>query len=165
LDVIKVAFCHRKKLVDSDTWVPKKLIDSDTWVTKVLSVVSFDMQQSMFKLAMKSNACATMVKLLDVNPLTQLWHILLAFRILAYAFPEYFKLVAIAMEQVFGSVKDEHCFSSLAFCKSKLRNRLLTNLGSVVIMFSQKFYTLHNFLCVSTYEEWHVECPQYGVGA
>jgi len=48
-----------------------------------------------------------MVKLLDVNPLTQLWHILLAFRVLACALPEYFKLVEIAMVQVFGSVEDE----------------------------------------------------------
>jgi hypothetical protein len=59
LDVIKVAFYH-----------PKKLVDNDTWVLEVLLVASFDMQQSMFKLAMKSNACTTMVKSFDVNPLT-----------------------------------------------------------------------------------------------
>jgi hypothetical protein len=54
LDVIKVALCHPKKLVDSDTWVPK-----------VLSTTSFGIQQSMFKLAMKSNVYITMVKPFD----------------------------------------------------------------------------------------------------
>jgi len=142
LDVIKVVFCK-----------PKKLVDNDTWVLEVLSITSFDMQQSMFKLAMKSNACTTMVKLLDVNPLTPLWHILSTFRVLACALPKYFKLVEIVMVQVFGSVEDEQCFNSLAFCKSKLCNRLPTNLGLVVRMFSHKFYTLHNFSYASAYEE------------
>jgi hypothetical protein len=42
LDVIKAIFYHLKKLVDNVTWVPK-----------ILLVTSFDIQQSMFKLAMK----------------------------------------------------------------------------------------------------------------
>jgi hypothetical protein len=62
LDVIKVAFCH-----------PKKLDGSDVWVLEVLLATSFDIQQSLFNLAMKSNACATKVKPLDVNPLTHIW--------------------------------------------------------------------------------------------
>jgi hypothetical protein len=67
------------------------------------------------------------------------------------------------MVQMFGSVEDEQCFSSLAFCKSKLCNRLSTNPSLMVIMFCQKFYTLHNFLYASAYEEWCVEHPRYGV--
>lgn len=63
LDVIKTYFCH-----------PKKLGNSDTWVLKVLLVASFDIQQYIFKLAMKSNAYIAMAKLLDVNPLTPLVH-------------------------------------------------------------------------------------------
>jgi hypothetical protein len=61
LDVIKATFCH-----------PKKLANSDTWVLEVLLTTSFDIQQSMLKLAMKSNVYTTMVKLLYVNPLTWL---------------------------------------------------------------------------------------------
>jgi hypothetical protein len=38
-------------------------------------------------------------------------------------------------------------------------------LGLVVRMFSHKFYILHNFSYAFAYEEWHVECLQYGVGA
>jgi hypothetical protein len=57
LDVIKVAFCH-----------PKKLDDSDIWVLEVLLTTSLDIQRSMFKLAMKSNSRVAMVKSFDVNP-------------------------------------------------------------------------------------------------
>jgi hypothetical protein len=94
--VIKVAFCN-----------PKKLVGSDAWVLEVLLTSSLDIKQFMFKLAMKLNACATMVKLIDVNPLTRLWCILLASKLLVYSFPKYFKLAKINMVQVLGSVEDE----------------------------------------------------------
>jgi hypothetical protein len=58
LDVIKAIFCH-----------PKKLGNSDIWVFEVLST-SLDNPQSLFKLTVKSNACATLVEPLDVNLLT-----------------------------------------------------------------------------------------------
>jgi hypothetical protein len=75
LDVIKATFCH-----------PKKLGNSDVWVLKVLLVTSFDIRQSIFKLAMKSNAYIAMAKLLDVNALTHLWCTFPAFRMLAVLF-------------------------------------------------------------------------------
>jgi hypothetical protein len=101
LDVIKVAFYH-----------PKKLGNSDVWVHEVLSTASLDIQQSMFKLAMKSNACAAMVKPLDVNdPLTCLWWTFSTSRVLTCSFPKYFKLIKIGMEQVLtSSVEDAWCF-------------------------------------------------------
>ncbi len=105
---------------------------------------------------MKSIVCTTIVKPLNVNHLTRFWHILLTSKVLAYAFSEYFKSVEIVMVQMFGSVEDEPCFSSLAFCKSKLCNRLTTNPSLMVKMFSQKFYTHHNFLYAFAYEEWHI---------
>jgi hypothetical protein len=74
--------------------------------------------------------------------LTRLWRILSTSRLLACFFPEYFKVVKISMVQFLGSVEDERCFNSFTFCKSELRNRLKTNLGLVVRMFSQKFYIL-----------------------
>jgi len=82
--VIKATFCH-----------PKKLVDSDTWVLEVLSATSIDIQQSMFKLTMKSNVCAIMVKSLNVNLLTQLQCTFLASRVFAFAFFEYFKLAKL----------------------------------------------------------------------
>jgi hypothetical protein len=74
--------------------------------------------------------------------------------VLACFFLEYLKLAKIAMVQVLGSIEDEQRFSSLAFCKSKLHNRLTINLDLVVKMFSQMFYTLHNFPYAFAYNEW-----------
>jgi hypothetical protein len=70
---------------------------------------------------MKSNAVDAMAKLTNENLIFRLWRILSTSKVLS-SFPEYFKLVKIAMVQVLGSVEDEQCFSSLAFCKSKLWN-------------------------------------------
>jgi hypothetical protein len=61
LDVIKENFCH-----------PKKLGSNDICGLEVLLATSLVIQQSLFKLAMKSNACAAMTKPLDVNHLTRL---------------------------------------------------------------------------------------------
>jgi hypothetical protein len=84
LDVIKATFCH-----------PKKLVDSDIWVLEVLSATSIDIQQSMFKLTMKSNVCVTMVKPFDVNLLTQLQCTFSASKVFTSAFFEYFKLAEL----------------------------------------------------------------------
>ncbi len=58
----------------------------------------------------------------------------------------------MAMVQIMGSMKDERCFSMLAFMKSKLRNMLTTHLPLVFRMFAQWFYTLQNFLYVECIE-------------
>ncbi len=76
----------------------------------------------MLKMAIKSNACVVMAKLIDVNPLMRIWCILSTSILLAYSFLEYFKLVKTSMVQFLGSLEDEQYFSSLAFCKSKLHN-------------------------------------------
>jgi hypothetical protein len=57
--------------------------------------------------------------------------------VLVYSFPKYVKLAEMAMVQIVGSVEDERCFSTFAFMKSKLRNRLTTHLPLVVWMFAQ----------------------------
>jgi hypothetical protein len=61
----------------------------------------------MFKLAMKSNACVAMAKVIDMNPLMCLWCILLASKLLACSFLEYFKLVETTTIQFLGIVEDE----------------------------------------------------------
>ncbi len=88
--MIKVTFCHPKKLADNDIWVPE-----------VLLAASLDIQQFMFKLAMKSNACATMTKLFDVNPLTWFQRTFLASKVFACAFFEYFKLAKLTTKPGF----------------------------------------------------------------
>jgi hypothetical protein len=62
-------------------------------------------------------------------------------QVLVYSFPNYVKLVEMAMVQIMGSVEDERCFFTLAFMISKLRNGLITHLPLVVRMFAQRFYT------------------------
>jgi hypothetical protein len=47
---------------------------------------------------------------------------------------EYFKVVDIAIAQMIGSVEDEICVSTLAFKKTKLRNRFNDHLDLVVCM-------------------------------
>ncbi len=94
--MIKVTFCNPKKLASNDVWVPE-----------VMSTSSLDIEQSMFKLAMKSNACTAMAKPIDVNPLTHLWHTLSTLKLFAFFFLECFKLAKIAMVQIIGNVEDE----------------------------------------------------------
>ncbi len=55
---------------------------------------------------------------------------------------EYFKLVELAIALILKSVEDEHAFSIVTFMKSKLRNRLTTNLDLVIRMYVQDFFTL-----------------------
>ncbi len=93
----------------------------------------------------------------DTNPLTKMWHLVTTSWILVSNFLEYVKLVKLAMVQVVGNVEDESCFSTLAFKKSKLRNRLTTHLPLVVRMFAQHFYTINNFLYEKCIEQW--KCP------
>jgi hypothetical protein len=62
-----------------------------------------------------------------------------------FSFLGYVKLVELVMVQIVGSVKDERCFFTLVFMKSKFWNRLITHLPLVVGMFAQQFYTLQNF--------------------
>jgi hypothetical protein len=63
---------------------------------------------------------------------------------------------------VLGSMKDKHCFSTLSFVETKLRNMLITQLDLVIWMFVWKFcllpkpllsrssftYVMHLILCL-----------------
>jgi hypothetical protein len=61
LEVIKVAYCQPKKVC------------TNVWVLEVLLASPLDIQQSMFKLAMKSNTLDAMAKPTYLNPLTLFW--------------------------------------------------------------------------------------------
>jgi hypothetical protein len=81
-------------------------------------------------------------------------HLMTTSRILVPNFVKYVKLAELAMVQVIGSVEDKKCFSTLAFMKSKFCNRLTTHLPLVVHMFTQNFYTMHNFPYKECIEQW-----------
>jgi hypothetical protein len=56
LRVIKITYCHSKKMGNYDVWVPRMLL-----------VIALDIEQYMFKLSMKSHAIDAMAKPSDVN--------------------------------------------------------------------------------------------------
>jgi hypothetical protein len=66
-------------------------------VQKLLNAIDFDCQHGMFKLTMKSNATTCMVTPFNTNPLTRIWCLVTRFQILPSNFPEYMKLVELAM--------------------------------------------------------------------
>jgi hypothetical protein len=70
---------------------------------------------------------------------------------------EYFKLV------VLGSVEDERTFFTVIFMKSKLRNRLTTNLDLVVRMYVHDFFTLQTFSFQIAITDWNKPKGQYGL--
>ncbi len=127
-----------------------------------------DVQQGLFKLTMKSNVAQAMAEVMAlasnkvnptiINPLTRMWQVIHASHLLFNAFPKYLKVVEIAMVHVLGFVEDEQCFSSIAFLKNEVRNRLNNHLELVDSMHAQKFFTLHNFPYKDDYEMWsHVQ--------
>ncbi len=77
-----------------------------------------------------------------------------ASQLLFNVFFKYLKVAKIDMVHVLGSVEDEQCFSSIAFLKNKVWNRLNNHLQLVVSMYAQKFFTLHNFPYEDTYKMW-----------
>jgi hypothetical protein len=58
------------------------------------------------------------------------------------------------MVHVFGSVEDEHCFSSVSFLKNKVRNCLNAHLQMIVAMYAHKFFTLDTFSYQVAYDLW-----------
>jgi hypothetical protein len=113
---------------------------------------------------MKSNVAQAMVEVAVftsnkinptiINPLTCMWRVIHASQLLSNVFPEYLKVVEIAMVHVLGIVDDERCFKFVAFLKNKVWNRLNNHLQLVVSMYAQKFFTLQNFPSEDTYEMW-----------
>jgi hypothetical protein len=74
---------------------------------------------------------------------------------------EYIKLAKFAIVQEIDFVKDEHCFSTLTFMKTKLQNQLVIHLELVIRMFCQKFFTLQNFPFGAVIQNWKDNSIQY----
>jgi hypothetical protein len=102
---------------------------------------------------MQQHACPPQF---DTNPLTKIWQLVTTSHILITNFPKYVKLVELAMVQMVGNMEDEFFFSFMAFMKSKLHNRLTTQLLFVVWMFTQRFYIIQNFPYEECIEQWRV---------
>ncbi len=81
---------------------------------------------------MKNNVKLTMQKSFDINLLTKLWRTFLSSQILEQKILEYIKLVELVVVQMIGSIKDECCFSTFTFMKTKLNNRLTKHVELVI---------------------------------
>jgi hypothetical protein len=103
---------------------------------------------------MKANVVDAMEKPFLVNPLTQLWRNVATSAWLRAAMSEWIKVAEIAAIQVLGFVEDERTFSSVAFSKGKLRNRLDDHLECAIGVYSQKYFTLENFPFEKVYDAW-----------
>jgi hypothetical protein len=68
------------------------------------------------------------------------------------SFPKYIKLEEMAIVHVPRSVENEHCFSSLAVLKNKLRVTLDPHLPLVFGMYSHKFFTVEPFPHNATFD-------------
>ncbi len=104
-----------------------KKINGMMVVPPLLNVHHLDLQALLFKLTMKNNAKSAMKPPLDWNLVIKLWQNFTSSQCLIMKIPEYFKVVNIVTTQVIGLVENEKCFSTLAFMKSKLRNKLVNH--------------------------------------
>jgi hypothetical protein len=88
-----------------------------TQVSEPLDAQTLDLQTSLFKLMMKSNAKSAIEEPHDMNPVTKLWMKLGSNALLLSCLSEYMKVANIAMTAVLGSVDNERTFSTLKFMK------------------------------------------------
>lgn len=121
----------------------------------------------MFKLNMTSNCRAAMEPPYDLNPLTKIWRKITSNGPFVGRFHTYVAVAEITVVMVFGSVKDERIFSTLAFLKLKLINSLNSHLNLVVGIYNEKMFSLKSFPYDATFVEWYntPDCGRYGVDA
>jgi hypothetical protein len=129
-------------------------------VAQPLDSYQLDLQTSLFKMTMKSNAEKMLEPPYNVNPITRLWQKLGYNGLLLCKLSEFMPLVEIAITTVLGSVEDERTFSSLKFIKSRLKNRLEGYLNTVVSVFSQGYYNLESFPYTDAYMHWQAAKEQ-----
>lgn len=133
------------------------------FIAEMLCAFALDLQQGLFKVAMKNNSLVSYVVPFLENPLTQLWKNISSSPVLSHMFLKYLKLVKLGTILVFGSVEDEWCFLSLKFTKSRLRGQLGKNLHAIVQTFGQLLY-MENFLDIEAIESRRQTTKHYQQG-
>jgi hypothetical protein len=98
------------------------------WMKVILDGYPSYLQCSFFKMIMIVNIELIMKENFDVNLVTWLWANIGSSYILKHKLSKCMKLSKISCVQVLGSMKDEQCFSTMAFRKNKLKNHLITHL-------------------------------------
>ncbi len=105
-------------------------------ISKFLDVAILDLQMSMFKFTMKTQAHKAMVEPFDVNLMTRLCTIINTNGLLIQRLNEYLKLVEITIVLVFRSIQVECTFFTIAFIKDKLQNWLNQHLHTIMCIFT-----------------------------
>ena len=107
-------------------WVPMdaKTKDVEEWVPPPLDVHNLEIQSSLLKNTMVSNA---QVAQITRNPMSRLWRKLSSNGFISMKLLEFIKVAKIAHIQVLGSVEDERTFNFLSSFKSKSRNEFTTH--------------------------------------
>jgi hypothetical protein len=158
MQVIKKWYCDMKEISFGEG--SEKVT---TQVAQPLDSYKLDLQTSLFKLTMKSNAKKMLGPSYDQNPVSKLWQKLGCNGLLLSKLSELMRLVEIAITTILGSVEDERTFSSLKFIKSRLRNRLEGNLDTIMRVFSQGYYNLESFPYADAYSQCRATKDRQGV--
>jgi hypothetical protein len=75
------------------------------------------------------------------------------------------KLAKIAVVSMLGFVEDEQTFSTLAFMKDKLCNKLGLHLDTIICMFAQKFCIQESFPYHEAITTWKDQKVQIGAAS
>jgi hypothetical protein len=103
---------------------------------------------------------------LPAQSFVKVWQRIQAMPSTSEAVSEYLKLAELVATIPIGSVADERLFSTLSFCKNKIRNRLKNDhLNIVVRGFQQQIYSFATFPLRKAVEDWLVSCERgrYGL--
>lgn len=115
-------FAIHLSVIKQHYYTPKQLDASNSWVYESLSRDTLDIQSSLFKMTMKTQASKVMEKPKDKNPIIKLWFQLTTNSLLVVHLSRFMKLIELAIVQVIGIIENERTFSILTFMKLKLWN-------------------------------------------
>jgi hypothetical protein len=191
LEIVYPQFWSKKPVVDSkDLWrkvaqlekfyCKEKQLTDGRRVAKMLSTDALKSQLGHFRSAMAAaspsfmqrHAAACKAAQQDKKltapgaAVSEFWKDLASKAAITSMFPEYMKLVEIAMVMVGGSVQDERLFSTLTFVKNKLRSSLgEAHLNDCLFLYSTRDeFDDGSFPYARAYELWRAARPRRGEG-
>ena len=86
-----------------------------------------------------SDQYLVLAKPIEYGAIIKLWTISHESQFLQENMSKYFKLVDLCQTMILGSVEDERMFSALSFFKSKLRNKVDTNVDTCLRLHATKY--------------------------
>jgi len=90
---------------------PKQLDAFGSWVYESLSRETLDLQSSLFKMTIKTQASKAMEEFKDENLVIKLWHQFATNSLLVVHLSKFMKLVELTIVQIINNTQDERTFS------------------------------------------------------